>query len=90
VYTGRDTKVARQRLAKALWLFLAMDFLGAGRMTRRSTAVQDLRSPPNNRLETLKGDQAGRFSIRVNQQYRVTFRFQGGQAFEVRCEDYHR
>ena len=42
-----------------------------------------------NRLEPLKGDRAGRHSIRVNEQYRVTFRWEDGHAYEVRVEDYH-
>ncbi|MGH9371404.1 MAG: type II toxin-antitoxin system RelE/ParE family toxin [Vicinamibacterales bacterium] len=37
----------------------------------------------------MKGGRAGWFSIRVNRQYRITFRFTDGQAFDVRCEDYH-
>lgn len=45
--------------------------------------------PPGNRLEALQGDHAGLFSIRVNDQYRVTFRFEGEHAHHVRCEDYH-
>ena len=51
--------------------------------------LRDLRQPPGNRLETLKGDQRGRYSIRVNDQYRITFRFEAGHAEDVRCEDYH-
>ena len=51
--------------------------------------LDDLRVPPGNRLELLKGDQARRYSIRVNDQYRITFRFADGQAHDVRCEDYH-
>jgi len=49
----------------------------------------DLASPPGNRLEALKGDQKGRHSIRVNDQYRLTFRWEGNNAYEVRCEDHH-
>ena len=41
------------------------------------------------RLEALKGNQRGRYSIRVNRQYRITFRFDAGHANEVHCEDYH-
>ena len=51
--------------------------------------LDDLRSPPGNRLEALKGDHRGRHSIRVNEQFRVTFRWEGNHAYEVRCEDYH-
>jgi proteic killer suppression protein len=52
-------------------------------------ALDDLRSPPGNRLEALKGDQRGRHSIRVDEQFRVTFRWEENHAHEVRCEDYH-
>lgn len=51
--------------------------------------ILDLRSPPGNRLETLQGDLAGLFSIRVNDQWRIVFRWQGGNAYEVRLTDYH-
>lgn len=51
--------------------------------------LDDLAASPGNRLELLKGDQAGRHSIRVNDQYRVTFRWENGNAYEVRVEDYH-
>lgn len=51
--------------------------------------LTDLVSPPGNRLEALKGDQRGGRSIRVNEQYRVTFRWEGNHAYEVLCEDYH-
>ena len=51
--------------------------------------LDDLAASPGNRLERLKGDQAGRHSIRVNDQYRVTFRWENGNAYEVRVEDYH-
>jgi proteic killer suppression protein len=51
--------------------------------------LDDLRTPTGNRLELLKGDQAGRHSIRVNDQYRVTFRWENGHAYEVSVEDYH-
>jgi proteic killer suppression protein len=40
-------------------------------------------------LEKLKGDQVGRHSMRINEQYRVTFRWEAGHAYEVRVEDYH-
>ena len=51
--------------------------------------LDDVRIPAGNRLEQLKGDQAGRYSIRINDQYRVTFRWEQGHAYEVRIEDYH-
>ena len=51
--------------------------------------LEDLRVPAGNRLEALKGDQARRQSMRVNDQYRVTFRWENGHAYEVAVEDYH-
>ena len=49
----------------------------------------DLRSPPGNRLEALKGDLKGRHSIRINDQWRIVFRWSEGGAEDVRIEDYH-
>lgn len=54
-----------------------------------ATRVEDLRKPPSNCLETLKGDRAGQWSIRINGQWRVCFRFEGGDAFDVEIVDYH-
>jgi toxin HigB-1 len=51
--------------------------------------LQDLRIPPGNRLEALKGDRAGQHSIRVNDQWRVCFRWADGDAFDVEIVDYH-
>lgn len=51
--------------------------------------LDDLTLPAGNRLEKLRGDQAGRDSIRMNDQFRVTFRWEEGDAHEVRVEDYH-
>ena len=51
--------------------------------------VGDLRVPPGNRLESLKGEWRGFYSIRINDQWRVVFRWQGGHAAEVRVVDYH-
>jgi len=53
------------------------------------TRLDDLRIPPGNDLHALKGDQAGRHAIKVNDQYRLTFRWEGQDAYDVCCEDYH-
>jgi proteic killer suppression protein len=50
---------------------------------------EDLREPLSNRLEALKGDRAGQWSIRINDQWRVCFRFENGDAFDVEIVDYH-
>jgi proteic killer suppression protein len=54
-----------------------------------ATDVADLRVPKGNRLEKLRGDREGQWSIRINQQYRVCFSFEGGDAHEVEIVDYH-
>ncbi len=51
--------------------------------------IDDLRAPPGNRLEQLKGNRAGRWSIRVNDQFRICFRWIGTNAEEVEIVDYH-
>ena len=51
--------------------------------------LDDLRVPAGNRLEALAGDHARRQSMRVNDQYQVTFRWENGHAYEVAVEDYH-
>jgi len=51
--------------------------------------IDDLRAPPGNRLEQLKGDRAGQWSIRVNDQFRICFRWAGSDAEDVEIVDYH-
>jgi proteic killer suppression protein len=51
--------------------------------------IEDLRLPPSNHLEKLSGDRVGQWSIRINDQWRVCFRFEHGDAFEVEIVDYH-
>ena len=51
--------------------------------------VQELRVPPGNRLEKLKGDRAGQYSIRINDQWRICFEWRSGDAYEVEVTDYH-
>ena len=52
-------------------------------------ALEGLRSPPGNRLEALVGDRAGQYSIRVNDQWRICFRWDAGNAHDVEIVDYH-
>jgi proteic killer suppression protein len=51
--------------------------------------LEDLRVPPANRLEALKGDRKGQHSIRINDQWRICFRWKDGNAYEVEIVDYH-
>ena len=58
-------------------------------MLNRSQNLQDLRVPPANRLEKLVGDRQGQHSIRINDRWRICFRWEAGDAFEVEIVDYH-
>ena len=58
-------------------------------MLNAASELKDLRVPPGNRLEALKGDLRGMHSIRVNAQWRVLFRWDAGDAHEVKIVDYH-
>ncbi len=59
------------------------------RMLNNARDLNDLRIPPNNRLEALKGDREGFYSIRINFQWRVCFKWENGNAFNVEIIDYH-
>ena len=59
------------------------------RMINNSKTLKDLRIPPANRLEKLTGDREGQFSIRINDQWRICFVWQDGDAHEVEMADYH-
>ena len=58
-------------------------------MLNRAENLGDLRIPPNNKLEQLKRDRVGQWSILINDQWRVCFRFKGGHAYDVEIVDYH-
>ena len=84
LFRERNTRAARQ-VPRDLW-----------RVARRklkaldvAVRLDDLAVPAGNRLERLKGDQVGRHSVRINDRYRVTFRWELGHAYEVSVEDYH-
>lgn len=59
------------------------------RMIHNSRTINDLRAPPSNHLEKLKGDREGQYSIRINDQYRICFVWQDGDAYQVEICDYH-
>jgi toxin HigB-1 len=76
----RGSKLARPLQRAALRKLLLLD---------AAESLDDLRVPPGNRLEKLAGDRQGQYSIRVNDQYRVCFRWAGGDAHDVEIVDYH-
>ena len=59
------------------------------RMLQNSKTINDLRVPPANRLEKLKGDREGQYSIRINGRYRICFEWKDGDAYQVEIVDYH-
>ena len=84
IYHGVDSKSAR-RIAQSIWK-IAMRKLD---MLNAAAKIRDLLAPPANRLETLKGNLKGCHSIRINDQYRVVFKWVDGNARDVRITDYH-
>jgi len=84
IFRNRNTKAAR-RIPGDLWRIVQRKL----RMLDVAVRIDDLESPPGNRLKALKGALGARHSIRVNGQFRVTFRWEKGHAFEVAVEDYH-
>ena len=84
LFRERNTRAAR-RIPRQLWRGVQRKL----RLIDAAARIEDLAVPAGNRLELLKGDQSRRHSIRVNEQYRVTFRWEKGHAYEVRVEDYH-
>jgi toxin HigB-1 len=59
------------------------------RMIAAAVRLETLKVPPNNRLEALKGDRKGQWSIRINDQWRICFEWQNGSAYNVEITDYH-
>ena len=84
LYDGANSKEART-IPKQLWPIVArkLDLINAAH------ALLDLSSPPGNRLEALRGEKKGLHSIRVNDQYRIIFRWSEGNAYDVHVTDYH-
>jgi len=85
VFDGRDTRNARKACPSDL-VRVARRKLD---LLNQAAALGDLRAPPNNRLEKLKGDRVGQYSIRINDQWRVCFRWTESGAEDVEIVDYH-
>jgi proteic killer suppression protein len=84
IWNGVNSKAAR-RIPGELWPHVRrkLDQIDA------VTKLQDLKVPPGNKLHALGGDLRRFHAVRVNDQYRIVFRFEGADAFDVRCTDYH-
>lgn len=86
----RETeKVFARRFSKKLPTDIQQVALRKLRMLNRSATLQDLRVPPANRLEALAGKRKGQHSVRINDQWRICFRWQSGNAHDVEIVDYH-
>lgn len=85
VFDGADSRAARKACPSALWLVARRKLTQINRVKD----VRELAVPPGNRLERLRGDRLGQWSIRVNDQYRICFRWENGHADEVEITDYH-
>ena len=85
LYHGIDSRAARATCPVALWSVARrkLDYLDAAAM------LEDLRVPPGNRLEPLKGARAGQHSIRINDQYRICFVWTASGPDRVEVVDYH-
>jgi proteic killer suppression protein len=84
LFDGLNSKEAR-KIPKQLWAIIARKL----DMINTAHDLLDLSAPPGNRLELLKGNKKGFHSIRINDQYRVIFRWSAGSAYEVQVTDYH-
>ena len=84
LFNGFDTKAAR-RIPRTIWkaAILRLDALDGAKQ------LQDLKFPPGNRPEVLKGNRSGFHSIRINGQFRIVFRWLDGDVHDVEITDYH-
>ena len=85
VFHGRSTRAARHACPSTAWNVARrkLDQLNA------AVSLKGLRVPPGNRLEALKGDRRGQYSVRINDQYRVCFRWTAAGPADVEIVDYH-
>ena len=85
VFDGESSREARAVCPSSLWAVARRKLTQINRVGE----LADLAVPPGNHLERLKGDRAGQYSIRINDQYRVCFRWKAGRADHVEITDYH-
>ncbi len=85
LFNGCSSRLARQACPAALWPVVRRKLTQLNRVRN----LREVSVPPGNRLERLKGDRSGQHSIRINDQFRVCFRWEDGYADEVEVTDYH-
>jgi proteic killer suppression protein len=86
VFDGQNSAAARRTCPRSLWnvAYRKLDQLDS------ATEILDLRIPPGNRLEALRGDRKGQYSIRINEQYRICFKWTDAGPEDVEIVDYHK
>ncbi|NBD37547.1 MAG: type II toxin-antitoxin system RelE/ParE family toxin [Verrucomicrobia bacterium] len=82
-------KIWRGERSKKLPREIQQRVLNKLAMVHRSQNIHDLRVPPSNHLERMSGDREGQYSIRINQQWRLCFRWNNGNAHDLEITDYH-
>jgi len=88
-FKGKETeKIFNRRFSGKLPQNMQRVALRKLRMINRSMDINDLKTPPGNRLEALKGDREGQHSIRINDQYRICFVWKNDDAYDVEIVDY--
>jgi len=88
-FRDRDTAALFDRRSVRRWRMIERVALRKLVQIDAAIRLEDLRDPPGNRLEALHGDRAGQYSIRVNDQWRICFHWQDGDAHDVEIVDYH-
>lgn len=88
-YADKDTEKVAQGLRVKKFELVARIAQRKLLALRIAETIDDLKSPPGNHLEALKGRRQGQYSIRINDQYRVCFSWKEGQAYDVEIVDYH-
>jgi proteic killer suppression protein len=88
-FSGKDTEAIFQQRRVRKYQQIAGVALRRLVQIDSAEELRDLASPPANRLELLKGNRAGQYSVRINDQYRICFRWKNGHAYEVEIADYH-
>ena len=89
-FADRDSERLWRGVASRKWSAdVARRALAKLRLIDSADNLEDLRNPPGNRLEMLRGDRKGRYSVRINDQWRICFRWSEGGAYDVEIVDYH-
>jgi len=85
IFDGMASREARRCCPQSIWQVARRKLDQINRVRE----INELNVPPGNRLERLQGDRQNQYSIRINQQYRICFKWEEGHAYEIEITDYH-